>query len=96
VSRLEKFPTRIRISPETTLSPLLNADPAGAGTTNFPGAGNQNYRGFRISASGRLAEVGTNNNFLTIHATRDTNTPPANYFTLRVNPITARLNEYRP
>lgn len=96
VSRLEKLPQGILVSPEAELSPLLDADSAVAGSADFPGVGTLEYRGFRISASGVLGTgVTTTNNFLTINSARDTNSPPANFFTLRVNPVTGRLTEYR-
>lgn len=97
LNRMETLPTGIAVSSNTRLSPLLEIDAKRQGTTNFPGHGTRPYKAFRIRASGSMDPlVTTNNNFLTVCHQRDEGIPPKNYSTLRINPVTARVSEYRP
>lgn len=97
VSRINRLPEGAAISSNTALSPLLKADVSVGNTTNFGSLGNRPYLGFKIRANGKLSSsVGMNNNFLTVSATSDASAPPENYYTIRVNPVTGRVNIYRP
>ena len=97
LSKIIKFPEGTVISPNNSLSPLLTADASISGSTNF-GASTCSYKGFRIRASGSpSASITTNNNFLTVILARDASqTPPANYYSVSVNPITSKVKIYRP
>lgn len=94
--RVDKLPTGVKISALPELSPLLMADPTIQGTMNVAGYGSCAYRGIRIDSTGSLGGAIASNDFLTIHAIQDLAVPPVNYFTLRVNPVTGRVTEYRP
>ena len=97
LSKIGRLPQGITISSNITLSPLLKADNSVANTTNFGGLGNCEYMGFKIRANGMLSSTVTmNNNFLTVGMVSDKDVPPANYYTIRVNPVTGRVNIYRP
>ncbi|TXI78950.1 MAG: Verru_Chthon cassette protein D [Cupriavidus sp.] len=96
-SRLESLPSTTIISQNPALSPLLTAEPERAGSAVFSAQGQRNYRAFRIRPSGSLDSlVNTTNNFLTICTPRDVSAPPQNYATLRINPVTGRVTQYRP
>lgn len=96
-TRLEALPATTIISENPALSPLLTAEPGRAGSAMFSGQGQRNYRAFRIRPSGAPdSSVNTTNNFLTICSPRDASTPPQNYATLRINPVTGRVTQYRP
>jgi uncharacterized protein (TIGR02596 family) len=95
MGRVDKLPTGTRISSLPSLSPLLTADPTIQGTMAVPGYGNRPYRGIRIDPTGSLGGAVSSNDFLTVHSVQDTNEPPRNYLTLRVNPVTGRITEYR-
>jgi uncharacterized protein (TIGR02596 family) len=95
VSKLVRLPDNALIASAPELSPLLTADAAVAGTTNFSALGSCSYKGFRIRANGALAStVNLSNNFLTVQRT---NGPlPANFYALSVNPLTGHVSIIRP
>lgn len=96
LGKIQKLPESIIIA-SNTLSPLLTADTNVSGTTNFGALGSCAYGGFRVRASGSLPSAVTPaNNFLTVQLARDTDIPPKNYYTVRVNPITGRVTIHRP
>jgi uncharacterized protein (TIGR02596 family) len=95
--RLEILPTATAIAENPSLSPLLAAEPVRAGSTNFGSYGTCAYKAFHIQPTGALDRtVGSTNNFLTVYNQRDTSVPPKNYSTVRINPATGRVAEYRP
>jgi uncharacterized protein (TIGR02596 family) len=95
--RLEILPTATAVAADAALSPLLEAEPNRAGTTNFGGRGVCAYKAFHVRPTGALDRmVGASNNFLTVYNLRDTKVPPQNFSTIRVNPATGRVTEYRP
>jgi len=97
--QLYKFPESVMIAPEAELSPLLTADPLRSGSTNFGAAGNRPWVGFQLrpAVAMDLGAVTTNNNFLTVVRTVDRGKlPPANFQTIRVNPVTGRVTSHRP
>jgi len=99
LGRLEKFSETVLIGPGSSLSPLLTADTNRTGTNNFGGAGSRSWRGFRIRPGIAMDQglITTNNNFLTVVPANDvTSQPPANFYTIRVNPVTGRVTTYRP
>jgi len=99
LDRLEKFPESVLIASDRSLSPLLTADLIRAGTTNFGGAGSRSWSGFRLRPGIAMDQViiTSANNFLTVVPANDlTSLPPANFYTIRVNPITGRVTTYRP
>jgi uncharacterized protein (TIGR02596 family) len=97
IGRIEQLPTRVLISSNAALSPLLSASTTVNGTATFGGLGSLPYKGFRIRAGGTLdSQISTSNNFLTVHSANDTNVPPDNFFAVRVNPVTGRITTLRP
>jgi len=97
LGRLLVVPTGIIISASPTLSPLLAADSSLQGSTNLPAYGEAGTAGFRYRADGTVANpVTTANNFLTLQSVTATGSPPANYYTIQVNPITGKVTLFRP
>lgn len=97
VSRIGRLPQGVAISSNSMLSPLLGAEGSTAKSTNFGGLGNCSYVSFKIRANGSLSSsVTMSNNFLTVGLVSDTKIPPANHYSIRVNPITGRVSIYRP
>ena len=97
--QLHKFPDSVMIAPEAALSPLLTADPIRSGTTNFGAAGNRPWVGFQLrpAVAMDLGLITTNNNFLTVVRAVDRGKlPPANFQTIRINPVTGRVTSFRP
>jgi len=98
LSKIIKLPEGTIISSEPSLSRLLTEDNTDtSGSTNF-GTATCSYKGFRIRANGSPSSfITANNNFLTVVLARETNqTPPANYYSLSVNPLTSKVKIYRP
>ena len=97
LGKIQKLPEGTIISLNNSLSPLLTADTSISGSTNF-GATTCSYKGFRIRASGSPSStINTNNNFLTVVLARDASkTPPDNYYSVSVNPVTSKVKIYRP
>ncbi len=94
IGRIAKLPEGVLISSNTTISPLLTNI---SGNTNFGALGSCDYKGFKIRSSGSLPSiVSTNNNFLTVQLARDTDIPAANFYAVRVNPVTGRVTIHRP
>lgn len=85
------------ISSESQLSPVLSANSDLAGTTNFASLGSRPYVALRIRAGG-LPDPGItrSNNFLTVRALTDSALPPANFYTVRLDPSTGRVTIHRP
>lgn len=94
-SRIVQIPEGIIISPEPAVSPLLTA--GSTGTTNLPGYGTVEFSSFRFRANGSLESgFGTSNNSLTLQNANAQGSPPANYYTIQVNPLTGKVSVYRP
>lgn len=96
VSRLQKLPDGIAISDQSSLSPLLDADNTIGGQATI---GNEkvHYVGFRFRPGGGTdSSVTATNNFLTLHAIEDKSSPPANFYTLQVDPLTGKVSVFRP
>lgn len=95
--RITTVPEGILISTNSTangsLSPLLMA--TNSITTNFSTFGNLTYRAFRFRANGSASALGTNN-FLTLQQAAAPGSPPPNYYTIQVNPVTGKVTTYRP
>jgi len=97
LSRVVTLPDGVMISSDAALSPLLTADTSIQGSTNLPGYGLTTYAGFRYRPNGTVggAIAGTNN-FLTLQNIKATGSPPANYYTVQVNPMTGKVIAFRP
>lgn len=95
VSRMAVIPDGVIISTNSQLSPLLTA-----GITNsetLPNYGNVEYAGFRFRPNGAVANpINDANNFVTLHNINATGAPPANFYTVQVNPTTGKVSVYRP
>lgn len=97
LSRAETLPDGTIISSEAALSPLLEALPDLAGTANFGSLGSREFVAVRLRAGGKPDPgITRSNNFITIRGAADNAMPPANYFTLRIDPPTGRVATFRP
>ncbi|XHR31083.1 MAG: Verru_Chthon cassette protein D [Chthoniobacteraceae bacterium] len=97
VTRLSQVPEGILINADPALSPLLAADPTLAGTVNVPAYGDVQVVGFRFRATGLPdSTVNDTNNFVTLNNAKAAGNPPANYYTIQINPITGKVIIYRP
>jgi len=95
VTKLRLLPDAIILSP--TLSPLVSADPAVAGTTTLPVYGTVSYGGFYFVPSGEVeSALTTANNYVTLQSATAKGSPPPNYSTLQVNLTTGKVATYRP
>ena len=98
LGKLQKLPESVVVNSNALYSPLLNM---GNGTMSASGpAANRPYKAFRIRATGSpsgSSAISTNNNFLTIILEKDASrTPPDNYYSVSVNPVTSKVKIYRP
>jgi len=95
IGAIIRFPHGIVIRDDATFSPLLTAN--AAATRSVPPYGTIACTAFRIRPSG-LPEpaVTASNHFLTLQNETAPGTPPANYYTVSVNPITGRATTYQP
>lgn len=96
VSRMQRLPDGIVIADDPALSPLLKADPLVSGTAKVAGE-EVTYSGFRfLPTGGTDSAVSATNNFLTVQLIDEKNSPPNNFYTLQVHPLTGKVNVYRP
>ena len=93
ITRIVWFPERITVNMDEMFSPLLT-EASLTGNANIAGV-STHYRGFRIRANGTL-DSSTDQTFLTIQNANDSATAPKNFYTIQMNPITARVTIYRP
>lgn len=97
VSKLTFIPDGVIISPTTELSPLLGADTTLTGTVNLPVYGNSSYVGYRYRPDGSTdTSVTVANDYLTLQNATATGNPPANYYTIQINPLVGKVTVYRP
>lgn len=97
VSRLVVIPEGVIISPGNDLSPLLTADTSLVGTTTLSAFGNTSYVGYRYRADGSTdTSVTVSNDYLTLQNANATGTPPANYYTIQIDPLVGKVTVYRP
>jgi uncharacterized protein (TIGR02596 family) len=97
LNKAQILPPGMIISEDATLSPLLTADSMISGTITVGEHTNVPYRGIRFRPGGNLdSAVTPTNNFLTLNQLSDTASPPTNYFTLQINPVTGAVRSYRP
>lgn len=53
--------------------------------------------GFRFRGNGHLERsINSENNFLTLVNSQDAGSPPSNYYTLQIHPLTGKVATYRP
>jgi uncharacterized protein (TIGR02596 family) len=99
MGQLHQFSEAVIIAPSAVLSPLLTADEEREGTARFGAAGDRKWVGFRLRPSIAMdqAIVNPTNNFLTVAMATDVDQlPPANFHTIRINPVTGRVTHHRP
>ncbi|HEY8965014.1 MAG TPA: Verru_Chthon cassette protein D, partial [Candidatus Methylacidiphilales bacterium] len=78
------------------LSPLIGSDSQVNGQATLPSRSTAPYRGFRFRPSGSTsAAVTGTNNFVTLQEATAKGSPPANYYTLQVNPLSGSVATYR-
>lgn len=96
VGRLQMLPEGVVISTNATLSPLLTAG-GRSGRIDVPSHGLVEYRGYRIRPSGATDVALTSaDSFVTLRPAQAVGEPPANYYTLQLNPVTGKIAIYRP
>lgn len=92
VSRLATLPEGIVINSDASLSPLLTADGTMSSVSNSPP-----YRGFRFRANGATdSSITAANGYITLQQATAQGNPPANYYTVQINPMTGKVMVYRP
>lgn len=97
MGNLITLPKAIVISPDAVYSPLLTADATVSGTRDVGEFEDVEYKGIRVRPGGNLdSSVTPSNNFLTLKRFTDNATPPVNYFTIQINPVTSAVQSYRP
>ena len=106
VSKLTFLPDGIIINATNTYSPLLAIDPlsalsnsqkASGGAVNPSSYGATSITGFGFRPNGSLDNViTTSSNFITLQGANAKGSPPANYYTLQVNPVGGRVTSFRP
>lgn len=95
-TRMESVPDGICITDDGTLSPLLMSGNAIQGTAPAGSHGNLNYRAFRFRPNGSVAGSPGSNNFITLRHVTAQGSPPANFYTVQVHPVTGKVTSYRP
>ncbi|SDT92815.1 Verru_Chthon cassette protein D [Verrucomicrobium sp. GAS474] len=79
------------------LSPLIASDTAVNGQATLPVRIAASYRGFRFRPTGSAsAPVTDANNYVTLQEAHAQGSPPANYCTLQVSPLSGNVAIYRP
>lgn len=101
ISQLVVLPEGISIAESPALSPLINDDALVSldDKAVFGGRGELEYMGFRFKAGGRTdLPYNALNAFVTVVATRDAQKTslPDNYCIVQVDPVSGRVNTYRP
>jgi len=97
VTKVKLLPDGVIISPTAALSALLTADSTISGTVNLPEYGTTSYAGFYFLPSGSIENaLSSANNFLTLQSATASGSPPSDYSTLQVNPVTGKVTVYRP
>lgn len=101
IANLVHLPENVIINTEETLSPLIfRTDAPVSGTSSLTAHGNCQYRGFRFRATGEpdLSSPVNGNaaDFLTLQNRNEAGAPPANFFAIRINPLTGRVTSFQP
>jgi len=97
LSRLTVFPTGVIVSPSAALSPLLSADADNSGSDSLSAYGDVAYGGISYRPNGFVGGgVSSSNNFLTLQNANASGTPPPNYATIQINPVTGKPSSFRP
>jgi uncharacterized protein (TIGR02596 family) len=95
VTRVVEMPTGISMVDRDNLSPLIASSPH-SGTAKLTSRGDVKYRSFRFRADGSTDAADIANNFVTLAQITDSATPPRNFYTLQVNPVTGKVSVFRP
>ncbi len=99
VTKLAYLPDGIIVTASTSLSPLLSAESISSlpSTINPAGYGATQVEGFGFRPNGSTDyEITTSNNFITLQSLRAQGAPPANYYTVQVNPLGGNVTIFRP
>jgi uncharacterized protein (TIGR02596 family) len=94
-TRVMELPTGISLVDRDGLSPLLTSSPH-SGTRTVGSRGTVNYRSFRFRPDGSSDAANIGENFVTLAHVTDTATPPKNFYSLQVNPVTGKATVFRP
>lgn len=94
LGKFYRFPEGTFLTPGTALSPLLEAA-TDTGSASLSKYGSARYAGFRFRATGQIDGSLADFNWVTVQGATDTSTPPQNYYTLQINPITGKVLTYR-
>jgi len=93
ITRIVWFPDQIAVNMDENHSPLLAVADITGSVEN--GGVKTTYRGFRIRANGTL-DSSTDQTYITVQNSNDSATSPKNFYTIQMNPLTARVTTYRP
>ena len=101
VSRMITLPDSVIINSNSSYSPLVfGSGSTVSGQTNFTPYGSCQYTGFRFRANGQTdipTGNGTNSvNYITLQNATDSGSPPKNFFTIQINPLTGKVAVLRP
>lgn len=97
LSRLKLINDPVIMEHGATYSPLIGLATQSTSTLSGHGSALYSYVSVRFRAGGTLDQsVVAGSNFLTIRDQRDTSTPPHNYYTIQINPMTGKVDVYRP
>ncbi len=97
VTKVRLLPDGVIASATPALSPLLTADTAISGSVSLPIYGASPYAGFYFLPSGAVESALTSaNNFITLQNASAAGSPPADYSTLQINPVTGKSHHLPP
>jgi uncharacterized protein (TIGR02596 family) len=96
LGNLQVLPTGVVICTEDALSPLFFGASAVGSSESVQGMENVEYREFSFTPNGRPRLHPATDNYVTLKTGTDKENPPANYYTIQVNPLTGRALVYRP
>ena len=96
IGRMQSLPDGVVIPSDPGLSPLLTAYTPVV-STNLTGRGAASVAEFRFRPNGFLSgSVTTNNDFLTLQNAVAHGSPPTNYYSIQINPVTGKIDIFRP
>jgi uncharacterized protein (TIGR02596 family) len=97
LGRVQLLPQRLIFSYSPSLSPLLTAGTISPGSSPPPAGlpSSYSYKSFIFRPDGSTS-LSTGNNFVTLVDAASTSTPPPNYATIVIDPVSGAAKELRP
>jgi len=96
ITKVLEMPNTMRIVDDPKVSPLLGLANPGPAGIELPPFGEVATKSFRFRPGGALDPQFSSDPVLTIQSVTESKVPGANFFTLRINPITGKVTIYRP